>query len=427
LNLFASDNAGEATETHATWQHHPRKHAARWTQHYVFNQLIPYLGNKRKLLPLVAEALAKTGRASRTGSRTFLDVFAGSGAVSRFAKTLGYSVLANDWEPYSFEINTAYITCNEPPAFRSLGGIEHAFDRLNDLPGVEGYIATYYCPRDDGAPDVRTERMFFTHANGARIDAMREQIEMWHVDGTISRVEKSVLLATLIYSASYVSNTSGVFKGFHNGWGGRNGTALYRILSDIRVEPPAFFTSNRASHCVYQEDAREVVRRPDLAVDVAYIDPPYNQHQYGSNYHLLNTIALWDCPPVDRSIRLSGRVHNKSAIRKDWRSRRRSRYCYRDSAPSEFADLIANVNAKWVLVSYGLDGIIPLEYLVRGLCAHGRLECVWRSYKRYRVSPTRPSPKPRTIETVFILEKGAGPSDCGRVYDELRRASEASQ
>src|SRR3954463_2197883 len=77
-----------------------RRHAAVRTDDYVYAQLIPYLGNKRKLLPLIGRGLAATG--CRGG--TFVDLFSGSTVVARYAKTLGFRVLANDWEPYAHEI-----------------------------------------------------------------------------------------------------------------------------------------------------------------------------------------------------------------------------------------------------------------------------------------------------------------------------------
>lgn len=432
--------------------HHPRRHAARWTNEYLYRQLIPYIGNKRKLLPLIKQAIEATGlcpsppahssrpepthflrpelvegrdvgdrtlrqaqsanivRVNKGNSQlstpnsqlTFLDLFAGSGVVSRLAKTMGLRVISNDWEPYAFEINSAYIACNRPPDFAALGGMQAAFERLNLLPPSDGYFAKHFCPADDRNPDPERERMFFTRANGAKIDAMREQIEAWENHGLVSRLEKSVLLAALIYSVSYVSNTSGVFKGFHRGWGGANGTALYRILSDIRLEPPVFL-DNGADNRVLREDANTLVKR--VEADIIYLDPPYNQHQYGSNYHVLNTVALWDTPPVNPTILVNGRAADKSAIRKDWRTERRSAYCYRATAPAAFERLVSDCRSRWVLVSYSTDGIIPMPELLEILGRFGTLSAVSRPYKRYRVSPTRPSPRAYNTEFVLILDK----------------------
>ena len=319
---------------------------------YLVDQLIPYIGNKRKLLPLIYEGIRRTG--VREG--TFFDAFAGSGVVSRLAKAAGFRVVANDWEPYSEVINKAYIATNAAPAVARLGGMEKAVAALNALPGKGGYIASHYCPANDESYDTVSERMFYTQENGRRIDAIREQIDQWRGEGRIDEAEEAVLLAALIYQASYCSNTSGVFKGFHNGWGGATRTAWYRIRSHLTLKGPLLL-DNGQRNVVLRADASEVA--DEIECDIAYLDPPYNQHQYGANYHLLNTVALWDKPPISPRISGNGK-QDKAAIRKDWRTLRRSAYCYKRSAIEAFATLVGRLRARYVLVSYSTDGIMPV-------------------------------------------------------------------
>ena len=95
-----------------------KDHSAAHTTDYLFSQLLPYLGNKRKLLGLIALAIRQTS----VTSGVFADFFAGSGVVARFAKQSGFCVLANDWEPYARAINSCYISSNTPPQFTALGG-----------------------------------------------------------------------------------------------------------------------------------------------------------------------------------------------------------------------------------------------------------------------------------------------------------------
>jgi adenine-specific DNA-methyltransferase len=369
---------------------------------YLTDQLIPYIGNKRKLLPMIQSAIEATG----LEGGTFCDLFAGSGVVSRLAKQMGFRVIANDWEPYCEVTNLAYIESSGPPPFAKLGGMEAAFETLNSLPPVRGYVATHYCPEDDEHPDIERERMFYTQENGQRIDAIREQIESWRKAGAIGWIEEAVLLAPLIYQASYCSNTSGVFKAFHRGWGGATRTAWYRIRSRLTLSPPVMF-DNSQDNLVLREDASEMARH--LECDIAYIDPPYNQHQYGSNYHLLNTIALWDKPRVSRHIAPGSGPRTKSAIRLDWRTLRRSPYCYTATALPAFSELVARIRARFVLVSYSTDGIMPVEALLDVLAERGRLSLLTTRYKRYRVSSQRPSHRPHTVEFVAIVDRSARP------------------
>jgi adenine-specific DNA-methyltransferase len=396
-------------------------HAARGTDDYVFSQLIPYIGNKRRLLGLIGEALEATG----TTDGTFVDLFAGSTVVARYAKTLGFRVLANDWEPYSYQIALGTVRLNGVPEFAALGGAETAFARLNDAEPVEGYFTNYLCPVDDEHADPTRERMFFTRANGLRIDAMGEMIQEWHQNGDIDDDERAYILSAMAYSVSYVSNTSGVFKGFHAGWGGSNGTALYRIRSRIELRPPVLFDNGKANVAT-QEDATllgsRLSERLGTIPDVVYIDPPYNQHPYGSNYHVLNTVVLWDKPTLNKGIVVDGKVVNKAAIRSDWRTERRSSFNHANQAQDAFANLVDSVQGRHLLISYSTEGNVPLEFLLKTLGNRGHLTVVAKSYKRYRVSPTRPSAKPRNTEFVAIVDtsRTGQPHEAERAADELR-------
>ena len=207
------------------------------------------------------------------------------------------------------------------------------------------------------------------------------------VMGLLSSLEMSCLLAPMLYQACYTSNTSGVFKGFHNGWGGQTKTALYRILSQFQLKP-AIFYDNSLENTVYKMDcvqlAKKLSQEGEVA-DIAYLDPPYNQHPYGSNYHVLNTITLWDQPTLTEKI--EGR--NKAAIREDWRTQRRSPYNHRSEAAKSYAELLCSLKAKYILTSYSTDGMIPLPALVEACIQKGQTDFVLQKYKRYRVSSQR--------------------------------------
>ena len=375
------------------------QHGAAWTAEYIFHQLIPYLGNKRKLLNLIGRAVAA---AELSPGATFLDLFAGSGVVSRWAKQAGFRVLCNDWEPYAEAINRCAIGCDAAPIIRG-DSYADTIAALNRLPPRAGWVTQHLCPLDDAQIDSARDRLFFMRKNGLRIDAIREQIQTWQQAGDLDADGAACLLAPLLYATCYASNTSGVFKGFHNGWGGQTGTALYRIAGDLFLRPAVFY-DNGYDNIVFKEDATALAA--DLAsdaVDFAYLDPPYNQHSYGANYHVLNTVTLWDAPPL--SPRISGR--DKAAIRTDWRTDRRSHYNYRKAAAQEYARLVGTLNARFIATSYSTDGTIPLPELVRANLERGRVRVLSRGYKRYRVSSQRFSKKPMNVEFVILTETQA--------------------
>jgi adenine-specific DNA-methyltransferase len=374
------------------------RHAARETGSYVFQQLIPYIGNKRKLLTLIGDALEKTEVAPSEG--TFVDLFAGSGVVSRYAKHLGFRVVCNDWEPYAESLNRCFIEANEAPRFAWGATYDEVIQHLNQLEPVEDWVTNHLCPRDDENYDPERDRMFYMRKNGKRIDAIRLQIEKWDEAGKINSMEKHCLLAPLLYQACYTSNTSGVFKGFHRGWGGQTRTALYRIAGDLCLRPPVFLDNER-DNAVFRADATAIAH--DLALgakDVVYIDPPYNQHPYGSNYHVLNSIVLWDKPKLSREIT----DREKSAIRTDWRTSRRSAYNSAKEAGPEYNRLLDALSARWVLTSYSTDGNIDLMSLIRSNVERGRTDVLLQAYKRYRVSSARPSAKPMNIEFILLTD-----------------------
>lgn len=374
-----------------------RRHAARSTTEYVFHQLLPYLGNKRHLLDLIGQAVADTGCAPETS--TFLDAFAGSGVVARFAKQRGYRVIANDWEPYAHVVNSAALLHDAPPAMPDLGGYLNAIHTLNALPGVDGWVTRTLCPADDDDANPLRERMFYRRATGQRLDAIRQQISDWQEQGLCSEPEAHCLLAPLLYQACWLANTSGVFKGFHAGWGGKNGTALHRILAELRLLPLQFCRSNR-DHQVLAMDTFQLPTALKHPADIIYLDPPYNQHPYASNYHVLNSLVQWDQPELPPPT-----VHGfKAGIRPDWRERR-SQFNQRRSSADAMQRLLGTLKGRHVLISYSTDGLIPVERLLTDAGDHGALSIYCRSYKRYRTSPTRPSMRRHNIEFVLRVDR----------------------
>ena len=358
---------------------------------YLTSQIIPYLGNKRKLLPLIYQGLCTVCPDGFRGM-VFFDPFAGSGIVARFAKYLGFTVTANDWEHYAYVLNCAYLMVNRRDLegmYQRFGGVAGVLSHLNSLPDpdeAERYVARYYSPRDDLRADYHNERMFYTRSNGLTIDRIRNEIERLYPvdvagepceDG--SHREKALLLALLVHQAATHTNTSGVFKAYHKGFGGFSGDALSRILKPIVLPFPRLWDSSLPQR-VFRKDASQLVREEvDVlpASHVAYLDPPYNQHQYGSNYHLLNSIVLWDrIIPGD----ISG--GDRAGIRKDW-VRTRSPYCYRDQAPAAFADLLDHLDARYLLVSYSTEGIIPFDELMEICAAQGKVRILTDEYVTY--------------------------------------------
>ena len=374
---------------------------------YLTKQIITYIGNKRKLLPLILEAMKDCGAKIGDGAK-FLDLFSGSGVVSRFAKSLGFEVFSNDWEEYAYVINRAFVGTNKSEIAAIFGSeeeLQSLLDSINSLPlpvSQEQYMAKYYAPHnfDVDAADFRTERLFYTRDNALTIDKIRNYIEEHYEADSKAAV---ILLSLLLYEASTHTNTSGVFKSFHKGFGGHSRDALKRILCPIRLSLPCLIDSSAPTH-ILKEDANALVRSGRLPrVEVAYLDPPYNQHQYGSNYHILNTIAKWDKIPAPLELNDKGSLKEKAAIRKDW-ILTRSAYCYKSSAVDSFAELLENIDAHYILVSYSTDGIIPFAEMERLCMQKGKVSIVTNEYTTFRGGKQSITKEVSNIEFILAID-----------------------
>lgn len=387
---------------------------------YLKSQLIAYIGNKRALQGFLAGVFERLGRERGV----FLDPFAGSGAVSRLARYLGFRVLANDQEFYAYVLNFAHLCAGRSEAerlFPALGGPQHLLAMLNALPDppeTEQYIARHYAPADTEKADYRTERLFYTRENALRIDAARNRIEELCPGFELEperKKEKLLLLASLLYQSATHTNTSGVFKACHKGFGGHGRDALKRIMAPIRLEMPELLDAQQDAE-VYCEDAAAFARR--FSGDICYLDPPYNQHQYGSNYHLLNTIALWDRPAVSEERRAGGRLRHKAGIRPDW-VQTRSEFCSRKTALSALEELLAAVDARYIVLSYNTEGIIPFEGLLAAMEKRGALRLFTSDYVKYRGGKQSIDRQVHTLEFVLVTDRRRRASP--RQQEEIRR------
>lgn len=374
---------------------------------YLKENLIAYIGNKRRLLPFIENVFLDILEKDKN-IKTALDLFAGSGSVSRLLKTLDLEVYSNDWEYYSYILNYAHIRINIEDTknmFIHTGGLQNTIETINNIDRIKNkdrYISKFYSPKNDYNPDLKNERLFYTQYNGTKIDIIRHNIEELYKNNAINQKEYFYLIASLIYEAATHTNTSGVFKAFHSGFGGRNKDALNRILTPISLKELPLYDGKNGY--VSMLDANEfAIKNKDKKFDLIYLDPPYNQHQYGSNYHLLNTIALWDKPKINKNIYINGKKTDKGGIRKDW-IKTKSDYCYKKTAKNSLINLLDNINANHIVMSYSTDGIIEFDDLISILESKGDLKIETSEYVKYRGAKRSIVNKTKNIEYLFVVD-----------------------
>ena len=359
---------------------------------FLTEQLITYIGNKRSLLYFIGAAVDSVRRRIGKKRLNIFDLFAGSGVVARYFKQYSDLLIVNDLERYCEVTNQCYLA-NRNSLDSKL--IESAYreisDRLKHGPLRGGIISNYYSPADDSSIQ-RGERAFYTNRNAKYIDTARLLIE------TVPKEYRQFFLGPLLSEASIHANTSGVFKGFYKDsetgigkFGGRNGDALVRIKGDINLPFPIF--SNFESDVqVHREDANDLIFDLD-ELDLAYLDPPYNQHPYGSNYFMLNVIVDYDSPE---------NISKVSGIPDNWN---RSRFNKPQMAHNAFRELIARLRAKFLLVSFNSEGFISHKEMVELLTEYGDVQVLETKYNTFRGSRNLRNRSIHVKEFLFLVER----------------------
>jgi adenine-specific DNA-methyltransferase len=304
--------------------------------------VIKYLGSKRTLVPTILTAVRAV-----PGARTVADLFSGTSRVGHALKAHGYRVLANDHLAYAFALARCYVEADRERVGRDA---ERLVAELNALPGRPGYFTETFCIRS----------RFFQPRNGERIDAIREAIRRKQLPPLL----ESVLLVSLMEAADRVDSTTGVQMAYLKRWAPRAG-------NELQLRVPALLPQARAGRGrAYSLDVLEAAR--EISADVAYLDPPYNQHSYLGNYHVWETLVRWDAPEV----------YGTACKRVDCRERRSPFNSRRDCLPA-FACLLASVRAPVLVVSFNDEGFLARSEIEALLRARGEVRVIERDSKRY--------------------------------------------
>ena len=366
-------------------------------QAYLKEQILTYLGNKRSLLGFIEQGVNIAKQALGKEKLSCCDLFSGSGIVSRFFKSHANFIVANDLELYSRVTNECYLA-NAGAEFKKELDFWH--EKLTREIGAnlrEGFICELYAPKDE-ANISATDRVFYTRKNAAYIDTARQMI-----DALVPQELRVFFVAPLLYSASVHANTSGIFKGFHKNkdglgqFGGRGKHALSRITADISLLKPVFSNFN-VEFEVQRRDAEGLAAElPPL--DLVYLDPPYNQHPYGSNYFMLNLITDF----INKGKRPNAVGLSKvSGIPADWN---RSAYNKKSSAAEEFFALLAKFPAKFLIISFNSEGFISKAEFLKNLAHIGSVRTIEIRYPTYRASRNLNARELYVTEFLYVVQK----------------------
>lgn len=305
--------------------------------------MIKYLGSKRTLVPVLGEM------ARGLGASTAVDLFTGTTRVAQEFKRAGIEVTASDAASYSAVLSDCFVATDATAV--DVEVLDAELRRLDALPGCRGYFTATFCE----------QARFFRPDNGLRVDAIRDAIESDHPPGSPLR---AVLLTSLMLAADRVDSTTGVQMAFLKQWAPRALKALALRSPDLLPGP---------GHTVHGDVTQTVDRLP--VVDLAYVDPPYNQHRYFANYHIWETLVRWDAPEH----------YGVACKRVDVRDpANRSVFNRRSTMPSALADTLARLRAQVVVVSYNDESWIDAAAMVEVLREVGHEQVTTLAFDRKR-------------------------------------------
>lgn len=360
---------------------------------FVFQTMLTCIGNKRKLVSNIRSIVDDVRKLLVKDKLNIVDGFAGSSVVSRELTYVSNNLYTNDMELYSYLMAHCYLV--NPTLMQKERIVEH-IRVMNEIaekgPYSEGIICKLYSPKD--SKNIKEgERCFYTRENALIIDTLRKYIS--------EKVEVDIVnycLVPLLNKASINTNTAGVFKGFYKkdniGWfGGKGEFALSRITKPIRLDIPVW---NNAGYKAFpsNKDINVLVDELPNDIDVMYLDPPYNQHPYGSNYFMLNVIAKNEEPTE---------ISNVSGIPTNWN---KSNYNNHKTAVDAMKKLMTSglTKSKYLLISYNNEGIITDGDWVK-LFEPFNVKKYEIKYDTYKGSRNLKDRSDKVIEIMYLVSK----------------------
>ena len=244
-----------------------------------------------------------------------------------------------------------------------------------------------YCFDNYGSGGAE-KRMYFTAENAGIIDAIREQIEEWRKLSIINSKEFYYLLASVIEAADHVANMSGTYGAYLKIW---RSVALKRLS----IKRRDIFDNNLVNRS-FKEDAEVLIK--ELSGEILYLDPPYNSRQYAPNFHVLESIAVWD----------KQSLYGKSGLRNY--ENQKSQFSIKAKATKSLFDLIDLAQFEYIALSYNNEGLIKHSDLIEFLSSKGKLTIFSTDYRRFRTERNHEKRVykdlgDRTTEYLFVLKK----------------------
>ena len=334
-----------------------------------------YIGSKYQLLGWLTDYMKEKTGFTTFGNKTVADLFAGTGVVSHHFRLQGATVYSNDAELYSAVIAHAFTRSFYTERVRNVIAEMNAVAAAAHATAAPGFVTRHYSPYEGN------ERMFFTTENARRIDAVRAMLEDTATTA-LTHDEYQFILASIIISADAVSNVPAVYGCYLKNFKTK-ATKPFVLMPIHTITASAESVTKSAANSASATFNTDVISNPTFLattlppVDIAYLDPPYNERQYSKNYFPLNIIAK-----TPMSLMTEPTLKGKTGIPTDCFL---SAFCRKGAAAeTAFDTLIRGLRAKWIFLSYSSESIVPKEKMMEILSRYGTVSVTEREYKRFK-------------------------------------------
>lgn len=309
-----------------------------------------YIGNKYKLIEWIFSILDKECK-----GKSFTDIFAGTGVVAAVASKHFDEVILNDFLYSNHAIYQAFFDTGVWDQDKIINIIKN-YNNINGEDLDENYFSINFGGK------------FFSKNSAKIIGFVRENIEENRKN--LTEREYHMLISSLLYSVDKIANTVGHYDAYFKKESVEDNFFM-RPIDPVEVK----------SALIFREDANLLAKK--IQTDIVYIDPPYNSRQYSRFYHVLETLTKWDKPKL-HGVALKPEPENMSD------------YC-RVSAKDRFAELVNDVNAKYLVVSYNntyesksnsSQNKITLEEIKNILTKRGKTKIFEKDYRHFNAGNT---------------------------------------
>ena len=222
-----------------------------------------YIGAKTKLLAPILNSFKD--------STKVVDMFAGTGVVAASLIKEGKQVAINDMLYSNYIVYQGFFgagTVNESKLITII-------NKFNET-----------TPTTDNYMNLNFGGKYFEKEVARKIGWIREEIEV--ID--VNEQEKYILISSLLYYMDKYANTVGHYEMF------LKNLSKNKYKLDFKMGLIDLTLRDKGTE-IYNLDANILSKTLSADYDV-YLDPPYNNRQYVSFYHMWENVARWEKPTL---------------------------------------------------------------------------------------------------------------------------------